>query len=240
MFGINVLPDKVDLARASAVHFMEVASCALLDRGCFSVALAGGSTPKATYAMLASAPLDWQHIHIFWGDERCVAPEHMDSNYLVARYAFLDRVDIPSENIHRIHGENPPEQAAADYEQELRAFFSKKSPPVFDLIFLGLGNDGHVASLFPGSPALEERERWVVAVKHRQPPEPLVDRVTITLPVINAARQVTFLVSGGAKAERLQQALTKTKSEGIGLPVHQVQPVSGNLLWLVDEAARGI
>ena len=240
MFAINVLRNQVDLARAAAEHFMEVVSGALLDRESFSVALAGGSTPRGMYALLAGVPLDWGRIHIFWGDERCVPPEHPDSNYRMARAAFLEYVAIPPENIHRVRGERSPEKAAAAYEQELRAFFAPQDPPVFDLVVLGLGDDGHVASLFPGSPALQERQRWVVTVEHQQPPLPLVDRVTLTLPVINAARQVTFLVSGAGKAARLGQVFTPLTGDEELLPAQLVEPESGNLLWLVDEAARGL
>ena len=239
MLNINVLPDKIDLARAAAVHIMEVASHALLDRGRCSIALSGGSTPKAAYAMLAGVPLDWKHIHVFWGDERCVTPEHPDSNYRMARLAFLGRIDIPPENIHRVRSERQPEQAAEVYEQELRSFFTSVEFPVFDLVLLGLGDDGHTASLFPGAPALDERERWVTVVEHRQPPVPLVDRVSLTLPVINLARQVTFLVSGDTKAQRFQQVIRDPESKGSALPAQLVRPDNGNLLWLVDKAAAG-
>ncbi len=247
MFAIKVYPNPIHLARAAAQHFMEVASCALLDRGRFCVALSGGSTPKGAYAMLAGVPLDWEHIHIFWGDERCVAPDHPDSNYRMARAAFLERVDIPPENVHRVRVEHTPEQAAAAYEEELRTFFAPESeafapqdPPVFDLIWLGLGDDGHVASLFPGTLAMQEHQRWVVAVEHRQPPAPLVDRVSLTLPVINAARQVTFLVSGAGKSARLEQVLTPVGDNEDPLPARLVRPENGSLLWLVDEDARGV
>ena len=121
MFGLNVLRDKVELARAAAVHFQEIARCALLDRGRFNVALAGGSTPEAAYTLLARVPLDWGGMHIFWGDERCVPPDHAYSNYRMAQQAFLASVNIPPENIHRVRGELPADQAAAAYEHELRA-----------------------------------------------------------------------------------------------------------------------
>jgi 6-phosphogluconolactonase len=240
MFAIDVLSNNIDLARAGAQHIMEIAGRALLDRGRFSVTLSGGSTPKGAYALLAGVPLDWERIHIFWSDERCVPPDHPDSNYRMASAAFLERVGIPPGNIHRVQGELSPEQAAAAYEQDLRAFCGSQGFPVFDLVLLGLGEDGHTAALFPGSPAVQERQRWVVAVEHRQPPPPLVDRVTLTLPVINAARQVTFLVSGSDKAQRLEQVFSSRESERDMLPAQLVQPMRGNLLWLVDQAARGL
>jgi 6-phosphogluconolactonase len=240
MVAIEVTRDVIALAGAAAVHIMEIASRALLDRGFFTIALAGGSTPKAAYALLTNVPMDWERMHIFWGDERCVPPEHSDSNFRMACGAFLESIDIPKENIHRVSGELPAGQAAEAYEDELRLFFPKVEFPVFDLILLGLGADGHTASLFPGSPAVEERRRWVAAVEHRHPPEPLVDRVTLTLPVINAARQVTFLVSGADKAESLKGILTPAAGQAEPrLPAQLVQPSDGSLLWLVDRAAKG-
>jgi 6-phosphogluconolactonase len=238
MQSIEVYKDQVELARAAASHFMEVASRAQLERGCFSVVMAGGSSPKETYALLTTMPMDWENIHVFWGDERCVPPDHPDSNYAMAKKVLLDHVNIPLENIHRMRGELIVDQAAQDYEKELRNGFPEVEFPVFDLILLGLGSDGHTASLFPGSQALGERKRWVMEVAHRHPPEPLVDRVTLTLPVINAARQVTFIVSGAGKADRLRQVVAPQEDDGRpALPAQLVQPVHGELLWLVDEAA---
>jgi 6-phosphogluconolactonase len=136
-----------------------------------------------------------------------------------------------------MRGENVPEQAARDYENELRGFFRQST---FDLILLGLGDDGHTASLFPNSPVLQENDRWVRTVEHNQPPPPLVTRLTLTLPIINSASQVTFLVSGESKSKRLQQVLANPIQAEITLPAQLVQPVSGNLLWLVDQAAAGV
>ena len=169
-----------------------------LHRGRFAVALSGGSTPKRMFEQLAKMVMDWKHIHLFWVDERCVPPDHPDSNYGMTAEALLNHIEIPGENIHRIHGEQPPEPAALIYEKELRHFFGEQLP-VFDLILLGLGSDGHTASLFPGSPALQEKKRWAVEVKHDAPPPPLVDRVTLTIPVLKEAREVIFLVSGNRK-----------------------------------------
>jgi 6-phosphogluconolactonase len=154
--------------------------------------------------------------------------------------ALIAHLSIPQDNVHRIRAEQVPVKAAVDYENEARRFFQQRKGrhsdgELFDLALLGLGEDGHTASLFPGSPALLEKERWFVMVEHDQPPEPLVDRVTATLPLINASHQVTFLVSGEKKADRVRQALVAEKNRA--MPVQLVQPVSGNLLWLLDRPA---
>lgn len=246
MAKVEVHPNGASLARATAEHFVDLANRCINEGGLFSVALAGGSTPKAVYARLAGEELDWGSVHIFWGDERCVPPDHPDSNYLMARKALLDHIPIPPENVYRMRGEIPPEQAAAEYEQELRDFFAGSNghqpsafsyQPTFDLILLGMGEDGHTASLFPGTSVLEEKERWVVAVPHETPPPPLVSRLSLTLPAINAAAQVTFIVAGGGKAAILKQALSPP-SRPI-LPTQMIQPAHGDLLWLVDQAAAG-
>ena len=152
------------MTRAATEHFVAQAAQAIAAHGRFVVALAGGSTPRATYSLLASsefaAQVDWLRVHVLWGDERCVPPNHRDSNYRLAREALLNRVPIPNANVHRIRGELPPAQAAATYESELETTLGADGR--FDLILLGLGTDGHTASLFPGTPALEERTRWVV------------------------------------------------------------------------------
>jgi 6-phosphogluconolactonase len=228
---MEVYADADALARAAVEHFVAQAAKAIAARGRFVVALAGGSTPGPTYALLASSDfadrVDWPRVHALWGDERCVLPNHRASNYRMARMALLDKVPIPSANVHRIRGELPPAQAAAAYESELEAVLGAGGR--FDLILLGMGTDGHTASLFPGTPALEERTRWVV--------ENYVEklkawRITLTLPVINAARQVTFLVSGATKAEPLARIRA-----GEPLPAVRVQPAGGKLTWLVDRQA---
>jgi 6-phosphogluconolactonase len=210
-----------------------LATEAVVARGRFVVALAGGSTPKATYALLAgedlAARVEWSLVHVFWGDERCVPPDHPDSNYRLAREALLDKVLVPARNVHRIQGELPPEQAAAAYAVELDAVLGASGR--FDLILLGMGRDGHTASLFPGSAALTEHQRLVVAVYV----EPLHSwRVTLTLPVINAAREVVFLVSGAAKASALERVRA-----GEPVPAGLVRPAPGRLTWLVDQDAWG-
>lgn len=246
MTDLQVFPDPGSLAQAAAQHFAGLAAAAIAQKGRFSVALAGGSTPKATYALLAGpaySALGWELIHIFFCDERCVSPDHPDSNYRMARLALLDHIPIPLSNIHRIPGELPPGRAASVYQDDLFSFFNLKStiynPQSFDLILLGLGDDGHTASLFPGSPALKITDRWVVAVEHNQPPPPLVTRLSLTLPAINAAAQVTFLVSGLAKASRLQEVLKPLYAATPPLPAQLIRPVNGRLSWLVDQVAAG-
>jgi 6-phosphogluconolactonase len=243
--NIRIFPDLSSLSKAAADHICELARAAIQARGRFSLVLSGGSTPKMTYDLLTGAGLDWTRIHAFFGDERCVPPDHPDSNYRMARLTLLDRVPIQQENIHRMRGEILPEQAAAEYEQTLRDFFhtanrgsKPNNPNSFDLVLLGLGEDGHTASLFPSSPALQEKERWVVAVPHVGPPEPQVTRISLTLPVINAADQVTFLAAGEKKAAILKRALASPSPSQPLLPVQMVHPSSGNLLWLVDQAAK--
>lgn len=231
MLQFSVFPDPYLLVEHAAQLFVQQAVAA---RGRFSVALSGGSTPRALYERLASAEfsgrIPWQDVHLFWGDERCVPPDHADSNYRMTAESLLGRVPLPVENIHRIHAELAPHEAAAHYEAGLRAFFG--STPVFDLALMGMGDDGHTASLFPDSPALTESARWAVAVEHTAPPPPLVSRVTLTFGVFNAARRVVFLVTGAGKAQKLAEI-----RRGADLPAGRIRPPNGDLLWLVDEAA---
>lgn len=237
---IEIVADAAALAQRAAEQFTGLAGYAIHKRGRFVVALSGGSTPRLMNALLAAPPytekIKWPKVFVFWGDERCVGPDHADSNYLTARETLLKHVAIPDENIHRIHGELAPEHAAQRYEDELREFF--EGPPRFDLILLGLGDDGHTASLFPGTPGVRENSRWALAVKHDSPPAPLVDRVTCTPPLLNAAANVTFLVSGAAKAERVYQVLHDPYNPD-RIPAQVVRPKDGKLLWLLDEAAGG-
>jgi len=245
--NIRVFPDLASLSQAAADHICELAGEAIQARGRFSLVLSGGSTPKGTYELLTQAELDWTRIHVFFGDERCVPPEHPDSNYRMAQRTLLVHIPVPKENVHRMRGEILPEQAAAEYEQTLRDFFNAadanqpstiSNPQSFDLVLLGMGQDGHTASLFPGSPILQEKVRWVATVSHDQPPPPRVMRISLTLPVINAAAQVTFLVAGESKAAILKRVLAPPSPLQPPLPAQMVQPAGGDLLWLVDRAAQ--
>jgi len=230
------------LARQAAHRLAELSRGAIRSSGRFTLVLSGGSTPKRLYERLADAEfsgkLDWGSIHIFWGDERCVPPDHPESNYGMAFRSLIDRVPLPPRNVHRIPGEMKPQQAATGYEKELRTFFFPRCAeapgvPGFDLILLGMGEDGHTASLFPKSAALHEQKRWVLAVE-----KPGSWRVTLTPRVINAARDIFFLVSGSEKAGCLKEVLHGPYRPD-ELPAQAIRPVSGRLRWMIDaEAAR--
>lgn len=233
---VRLCRDAAALSQAAAVYFAEAATQAVSMRSRFAVALSGGSTPKSLYSLLAGdefrGRIPWAQTHFFWGDERCVPPDDPQSNYRMTREALLSRVPVPAANIHRMRGEDPdPQQAARRYEDELRAFFGQE-PPRFDLVLLGLGEEGHTASLFPGSPALEERERLVAA--------PYVEklrayRLTLTLPALNAAERVGFLVSGEKKRAILAQVLYGIATPPV--PAQRVRPRQGTLLWFIDAQA---
>jgi 6-phosphogluconolactonase len=197
------------------------------------IALTGGSTPRGAYERLAAMRLDWSAATLWWGDERCVRADDERSNYGLARAALLDRLPAAPPAVHRIKGELGPEEGAADYERELRAAFGD-GVPALDLVLLGLGPDGHVASLFPGQAALDERERLVVGVPEAGH-EPYVPRVTLTLPVINAAREVAFLVTGATKADAVARAFAGAPDAAT--PASLVAPRSGSLIVLLDPAA---
>ena len=233
---IRVFPDLESLSRAAAAWFVRQAKEAAAARGRFSVALSGGGTPRRTYELLAAPPyrdeVDWPRVHVFWGDERCVLPDDPRSNARMAREAWLDRVPIPRSQIYPMDCAQAPEGAARRYETLLREFFGG-GPPRLDLVFLGLGADGHTASLFPQTPVLKERERWVAAVQLTEP-EPY--RVSLTAPLLNQAAAVAFLVAGPSKAGVLKEVL-HGPYEPDRLPAQLIRPESGELLWLVDEAA---
>jgi 6-phosphogluconolactonase len=208
-------------------------------KGRFIVAISGGSTPRRLYGLLGSEEyrhqIDWQGVHFFWVDERCVHREHEESNFRTAFDAFLSKISIPNGNIHRIKGEEEPEKAARDYEKEINEFFKPSQLPMFDLVILGMGEDGHTASLFPGSNALGEKERWVVPVYLEKPK---INRITLTLPVLNHAAQVLFLVSGRSKATVLSEII-ESEHKRAKYPAGLIYPVHGGLLWLVDHGAAG-
>jgi 6-phosphogluconolactonase len=233
---VVVLPDTQPLARAAARRFANLAGRAVKTRGRFSSALSGGSTPGTLYRWLAEDAcrdhISWDKVHLFWGDERCVPPDDPGSNYRLAHETLIARVPIPDSNVHRIPAELEPEAAARAYAEVLRGFFGGPWPH-FDLVLLGLGSDGHVASLFPGSPALHETARPVVAVTAQYEDRP-ARRVTLTLPAINAARHVLFLVSGETKAGILQAVLEGPAGQ---FPAQQVHPTAGRLTWLLDAGA---
>lgn len=229
---VHRLRDPRAVAEAAARLIASMAESALSAQGKFSIALSGGSTPRATYERLAehdlSGGIDWTKVDVFFGDERMVPPADGASNYRMAREAILDKVPIPPSNVHRIHGELPPEAAADGYAVEL-------GTEPLDLVLLGMGDDGHVASLFPGTPELLRTDRTVLTSRAAMPP---FERVTIALPVINAARAVVLLVTGESKAARVAEVFQERASGVPRLPAARVAPRRGELHWFLDAAAR--
>jgi 6-phosphogluconolactonase len=232
---IQILPDPAALAHRVA-EWMTAA--ALATKGAFRVSLSGGSTPKTLYALLASdefrGRVPWTRISWYWGDERFVPYDHPESNYRMTREAMLARAPVPPENIHPVPANGTPEEAATRYERILQAAYGAAvldpARPLFDITLLGLGPDGHTASLLPGEPVLQERKRWVAAVSHGRPEV----RLTMTYPVIESSRQVAFLVAGKEKAA-IFSAIRAGSSQ---VPAARVKPV-GELVWFVDRAAAG-
>ena len=235
--SVRVFDDPEQVAREAAGLFVRLSIEAVSERGSFSVALSGGTTPRRVYELLASddyrTQVTWASVHVFFGDERTVAPDHPDSNFRMANEALLSRVALPARNVHRMNGVGDAAANASRYESELRAIFGDAEWPRLDLVMLGMGDDGHTASLFPGTTALAEERAWVVAnwIEKFQ-----TWRITLTAPAINAAHRVLFLVTGAGKAERLREVL-KGERDPSRLPSQLIQPRDGTLEWLVDRAA---
>lgn len=238
---VKLLEDTAALAEAAATMIVETAVEAVRARGRFTIALAGGATPRATYEKLAATPMrdlmPWDATWVFFGDERAVPPDHRESNFRMAHEAMLSRVPLPEGHVLRIRAEaEDRDAAAAEYAESLRRALGLRrgQTPALDLILLGMGVDGHTASLFPHSPALKEVFRPVVAVHAAAAAIP--GRITLTLPVINAAGQVAFLVSGSEKAKAVRAVL----QDGALVPAALVRPTSGALLWMLDRAAAAL
>ncbi len=259
--NLIVLEDGTALASEAAQRFISIGSAAIQSSDRFTVALSGGSTPRELYEILARDHQDfaWDKVHFFWSDERCVPPDHHDSNYGLAQTALLSKVKVADQNVHRIHAEDDPQQAAFAYEYELRKVFGEQLKPDatpgtpagglpilssggmslfprFDLILLGMGADGHTASLFPQTTAIHEQRRWVIAnhVEQLQ-----ADRITLTPPVINHAQQIIFLIAGSDKAAALRSVL-QGPPDLDRYPAQFVKPVTNGLTWLVDRAAASL
>ena len=239
---ISVFADLEALSRQAVAHFTELAENRTRARDIFTVALSGGSTPRRLYELLATPPwsegLPWSSIQFFQVDERCVPPDHVESNYRMIREALLDRAGIPEENFHRIEAERSDrEEAALEYAKQIARFLRPRPGawPRFDLVLLGMGADGHTASLFPGSPALDEKHLWVASNYVKQL---AACRVTLTLPVLNAAAEILFLVAGAEKAERLREVIADSDGPR-RLPAQRVAPSDGTVIWYLDEAAAG-
>ncbi|HET6619063.1 MAG TPA: 6-phosphogluconolactonase [Dongiaceae bacterium] len=232
---IETLPDPAAVAR----HVAEwMTAAALAAESGFRVSLSGGSTPKTLYALLASdafrGRFPWGRVSWYWGDERFVPHDHPESNYRMAREAMLVKAPVPPKNIHPVPADGTPEEAASRYERTLQAAYGAAvldpARPLFDITLLGLGADGHTASLLPGEPVLQERKRWVAAVAHGRPKV----RITMTYPAIESSRRVAFLVAGKEKA-----AIFKSiRAGGSQVPAARIRPV-GELVWFVDRAAAG-
>lgn len=209
-------------------------------RGTATLLLSGGSTPRAVYELLSTDSWQervvWKNVHLFWGDERCVPPTHAESNYGMTYEVLLKKISIPAENVHRIQGERSPEEAARVYDEEITQHFhlTDDAMPRFDLTLLGLGEDGHTASLFPGTPVLKETRRRVADVVV---PSRNTHRVSVTLPVLNNSREVLFLVSGESKAAILRDVLEGPAGR---YPAQEVRPINGAVHWLVDDAAASL
>jgi 6-phosphogluconolactonase len=232
---VEILPDKAALLARAKTRVVEQVTDAIATRGRCTLALAGGSTPKPLYEALAAADLPWQQLYIFWGDERYVPLTHPDSNAGMACAAWLDQVPIPKNQIFPVPTvDADPAMAAQAYENTLRQVFPEDAIPVFDLILLGLGDDAHTASLFPQTSVLNERQHWVGVGQKQDDP-----RITLTVPLINQARLVLFLVSGASKQAALTQVFAET-ADAQTYPARLIQP-QGELRWLLDaDAGAGI
>ncbi len=241
--SIEVYADRRSLARGAAERWIMLYEAALADKGMFHVALAGGSTPRELYQLLSqpefSSRIKWQYVHIYFGDERFVPPVHEESNFKMAKEALLDHIPIPSPNVHRIETEvGNPQTVASRYEAILvdKLPKSQQGIPQFDLILLGIGPDGHTASLFPGTDILQQREHFVAAVYVEQK---ATWRISLTFPVINAARHLLFLVAGKDKREIIREVLS-SRGEEPSFPVQMLEPVGELEFYLDAEAAAGL
>lgn len=234
----QVYPDAEGVSRAAAQMFADEAKRAVTASGRFSVSLSGGSTPKRVFELLATSPyreqVPWDKVHVFWGDERAVPADDPRNNARMARLALLDHVPIPKNQIHPIAGDIDPAKSAEQYEALIRSFFGSE-PPRFDLILLGLGENGHTASLFPHTPVLHEKHRLV---KEQYVAEVSMNRITMTVPLLNQGKVVAFLVAGSGKAAVLKE-VREGPRDPERLPSQLIAPSPGELRWLVDRAAAG-
>lgn len=236
--SITIYPDIDTLSQQAAGYTVRLANQSIVTHGRFTIALAGGSTPKKLYALLASEPyrsqVDWGLVEVFWGDERCVPPDHPDSNFRMAQEELLSKVPIPVSQIHRMPAEQPDHDAAARaYAAEIQRVFGTSGIPHFDLIQLGMGPEGHTASLFPHQASLHEQQRLVIPVTTPKPPP---DRLTFTPPLLNAARHVLFMVTGAEKADALH-AILEGDYQPDEYPAQIVRPTNGEVTWMLDTAA---
>lgn len=236
MPNVQVFQTPEQVARAAVQYIVNLAKPVTNTRP-FSVVLSGGNTPRRVYELLATDELrdqlNWQLVHLFFGDERPVPADNPASNYGMALATLISRVPIPESNVHPISGAGDPQDNASSYQQELRSYFAGSDSPQFDLVLLGMGEDGHTASLFPASNALSEKDAWVVANWVKRLNE---FRITLTVPAINSAAQILFLVTGASKAAALAAVLNGPLQPDL-LPAQLIKPSQGELVWMVDGAA---
>jgi 6-phosphogluconolactonase len=234
---IKVVPDAASVAIEAAHRVAAAAEAAIELRGAFSIALSGGSTPRALYALLAAEPyrssIDWAKVHLFFGDERCVPGDDPQSNYRMARETLFSKVPVPGDNVYRIRGEIDPRTAALEYDETLKEYFADSGP---DVVLLGMGDDGHTASLFPGTEALGAVKSRCVA---NFVPKLNKWRVTMTAPFLNRSQEVLILVTGEGKAGRVAEVLEGPRVPE-KLPIQLISPVAGKLAWIMDAAAAGM
>jgi 6-phosphogluconolactonase len=235
---IQVYPNSETLSQEAAKYIVRLANQAIVTHGRFTIALSGGNTPKVAYGLLATEPyrsqIDWNAVEIFWSDERCVPPDDPESNYHMAREVLLSKVPIPADHVHRMPADQPDREAASEeYTQEMRRVFGTDGIPSFDLIQLGMGPEGHTASLFPHQPSLHVTDRLVMPVSVPKPPP---DRLTLTPPILNAAKNVLFLVTGADKAQAVH-AVIEGPYNPDEYPAQIVRPSHGEVTWMLDSAA---
>ena len=235
---IAIFPDTNTLSQQAAQYIVRLASEAIVTRGRFTIALSGGSTPKILYGLLGTEPyrgqINWASVEIFWSDERCVPPDSADSNYALAQEVLLSKIPIPANQIHRMPADQPDREAASrEYTSEMQRTFGTNGIPSFDLLQLGMGPEGHTASLFPHQESLHEQQRLVIPVIVPKPPPP---RLTFTPPLLNAARHVLFLVTGSEKAEAVQ-AVLEGPDQPEEYPAQIVRPPKGEVVWMLDTGA---
>jgi len=235
---IAIFPDTNTLSQQAAQYIVRLASEAIVTRGRFTIALSGGSTPKILYGLLGTEPyrdqINWASVEIFWSDERCVPPDSADSNYALAQEVLLSKIPIPANQIHRMPADQPDREAASrEYTSEMQRTFGTNGIPSFDLLQLGMGPEGHTASLFPHQESLHEQQRLVIPVTVPKPPPP---RLTFTPPLLNAARHVLFLVTGSEKAEAVQ-AVLEGPDQPEEYPAQIVRPPQGEVVWMLDTGA---
>lgn len=237
MVTIRIVPSPADLNREAMELILSTARDAFAERGAFHLCLAGGSTPKAVYSLLAApesiARLSRPGLSLYWGDERCVGPDDSASNYGMARESLIRHIPSANVNVFPMAGEKDPSQSAREYEDLLMARFPNEDEPVFDLLLLGMGPDGHTASLFPFTSALDERKHWVAA---NYVPSLSAWRITLTPPLLNRSRRILFLASGEVKAAALAQILVGEPNPHL-YPAQLITPITGDVIWVIDRAA---